>query len=428
MRVHAHYPLALLCLATAVYPGRVRCQAVFPVKRDLVWSQPGNEIDSVKFSSDGNFIVLVNRVNWPDGEDAESVPETFFKGLEEQKKEDPRFADPIVRLIDLSGKTFCAVSYGWNPDVSRDNKSLVYSRQKNPISGLRLLAETQAGNDIQLFDCEKKQGQTIAEPDSGYLDNPVFLDDGNSIIFTENEGVNGAYAGTVAFDRFDLKQNQKNVVLPKMSVPAVPCPRPGPGESAHDFIICSQASNRTASFYQLVLQQDSTSRSLVAVLAAPIPSLPDFWMASNYDVRLVSLVPKMKEILSFGKKGMGDLNSATFQLASDQNALIFSDHWRVFSLDQARFVPDIGPRNTRRRSVYSPDLKFYLSAEPAGDDPDHFVLYRAADGAKLVTFRKMARVNEAVWNHSSSRFALVGLRPRAPGSAYREELFVYSIR
>jgi hypothetical protein len=428
MRVNARFQLALLCLATAVYPVRVHGQAVFPVKRELDWSQPGNEIDSLKFSSDGNFIVLVNRVNWPDGEDAESVPATFFKGLEERKKENPRFADPIVRLIDLSGKTLCTVFYGWNPDVSRDNKSLVYSRQKNPITGLRVLAETQTGNDIQRFDCEKKQTQTIAVPESGYLDNPVFLDDDNSIVFTENEGVNGAYAGTVAFDRFDLGQNHKDIVLPRRSVPAVPCPRPGPGESTHDFIMCSQANNRTASFYQLVLQHDSTRKRLIALLGAPIPSLPDQWMASNYDVRLVSLEPEMKELFSFGRKGMGDMDDAKFQLASEQNALIFSDHWRVFSLDQTKFVPETGPRNTRRRSIYSPDLKFYLSAEPADDDPDHFVLYRTADGKRLVTFSKMARVNEAVWNHSSSGFAFVGLRLRAPGSAYREELIVYSIR
>jgi Tol biopolymer transport system component len=162
------------------------------VKPALNWSRPGNEITSPQFSKDGNLIVLVTRVHVPDGGEAEGLPESYFKELEERQKREPRFADPVIELIDLKGETVCEVSYGWNPSISPDNKSLVYSRQKNPITGLRILAETQAGNDIQVFDCEKQQARLVAEPDSGYLDNPLFFPDGNSIVYTQNEAVNGA--------------------------------------------------------------------------------------------------------------------------------------------------------------------------------------------------------------------------------------------
>jgi hypothetical protein len=113
-------------------PGTAHGQSSIAVKRDLNWSRPGNEITTPQFSMDGNLIVLVTRVHVPDGGEAEGLPESYFKGLEERQKREPRFADPTIELIDLKGKTICEASYGWNPSISPDNKSLVYSRKKIP--------------------------------------------------------------------------------------------------------------------------------------------------------------------------------------------------------------------------------------------------------------------------------------------------------
>src|SRR5258705_457010 len=137
--IRSRSALILLALAAST-PGIAHGQSSFHVKRDFNWSRPGNEITTPQFSMDGNLIVLVTRVHLPDGGEAEGLPESSFKALEERQKREPRFADPIIELIDLKGKTVCEASYGWNPSISPDNKSHVYSRQRNPITGLRMLA------------------------------------------------------------------------------------------------------------------------------------------------------------------------------------------------------------------------------------------------------------------------------------------------
>jgi WD40-like Beta Propeller Repeat len=412
-------------LVIAVSPGTAHGQSRIAVKRDLNWSRPGNEITTPQFSMDGNLIVLVSRVHVPDGGDAEGLPESYFKGLEERQKREPRFADPTIELIDLKGKTICEASYGWNPSISPDNKKLVYSRQKNPITGLRVLAETQAGNDIQIFDCEKRQTRLVAEPDAGYLDNPFFFPDGNSIVYTENEAVNRASGGPVGLTRVDLRQNEKTSLLSKTAVPAVPCPparSDGPTQVSY---VCSQMENPTGNFPQLLLQFAPVGNQLVALLGTPVPSPGDMYLAKDYDISLLSVLPEKKRILSIGKEEMANDEEDSFQAASDQRVMIFSHYWRPFSLTTGKWLPDLGPRNTRRTSTYSPDLKYYLTSEPT-DAPDHFVLYQAASGQKLQSFPKMITALEAVWSRDSKRLAIVGV-PANVGKVYREELGVFSL-
>lgn len=400
-------------------------QSSFPVKRALNWSRPGNEITTPQFSMDGNFIVLVSRVHVADGGEAEGLPESYFKELEERQKREPRFADPVIELIDLKGKTVCETSYGWNPSISPDNKTLVFSRQKNPITGLRMLAETQAGNDIQVFDCEKQQARVVAEPDAGYLDNPFFFPDGNSIVYTENEAVNGASGGPVGLTRIDLLQHAKANLLSKTTVPAVPCPPAGSGRQTLESFKCSQVGNLTSSFPQLLLQFAPVGNQLVALLGTPVPSPGDMYLAKDYDINLLSVLPERKKILSIGKEELTNDEGDLFQAGSDKKVMVFSHYWRPLSLTTGKWLPDLGPRNTRRKSMYSPDLKYYVTSEPT-DVPDHFVLYQAASGKKLQSFPKMVTALEAVWSRDSKRLAIVGV-PANVGTVYREELGVYSL-
>lgn len=398
------------------------------MKKELTWSLSGNEIRTPQFSVDGNFIVVVSRVHVADGGEAEGLPESYFSALKERQRKDPRFADPIIKLLDLHGKTVCEVSYGWSPSISLDNKSLVYSRQKKAITGLRELAETQAGNDIQLFDCEKKQARLIAEPDTGYLDNPFFFPDGNQIVYSENEAVNGASGGPVGIGRFDLQKDHKSTLLSKKTFPAIPCPPTASGKETRDSFMCSQTGNPTSSFPQLLLQVAPADNQLVVLLGIPIPSPGDTYVASTYDINLVSLVPETNEILSMGKMDMASPDEPTFQSVSDRRLVIFSQYWKLFSLSTGKWLTEVGPRNTRRRSVYSPDLKYYLTVEPS-DDPYHFVLYQTTDGKKLATLPKTVNADalDAVWSRDSKRFAIVGVSNGSTDSTYREELIVYSI-
>jgi len=90
----------------------------------------------------------------------------------------------------------------------------------------------------------------------------------------------------------------------------------------------------------------------------------------------------------------------------------------------------VGPKNTNPKSIYSPDLRYYLVAEGAkpDDEPDHFVLYRTADGKRIERFRRMAQVYEAVWSPDGKRFAMIGV-PLEGANPRRhvEELVIYSV-
>jgi WD40 repeat protein len=429
MKTNFHSYLALpFLLVSGVSPWATNGQSSFPVKRELTWSLPGNEIRTPQFSVDGNLIVLVNRVHVADGGEAEGLPESYFSALKERQRKDPRFADPIIKLLDLHGKTVCEVSYGWNPSISPDNKSLVYSRQKKAITLLRELAETQAGNDIQVFDCEKKQSRLVARPDTGYLDNAFFFSDGNSIVYTENEAVNGAFGGPVGISRFDLQHGHKSTLLSKKTVSAIACPPAASGKDTRSSFLCSQISDPTSSFPQLLFQVVPADHQLFALLGIPIPSPGDSYMASTYDIHLISLVPEANEILSMGKMDIANPDRPTFQLVPDRRMMIFSQYWKLFSLNTGKWLADVGPRNTRKRSVYSPDLQYYLTVEPS-DDPDHLVLCQTIGGQKLATLPKTVNpdVLDAVWSRDSKRFAIVVVSNGGSGSAYREELIVYSL-
>jgi len=397
------------------------------LRKELAWSQRQTEIADIRFSEDGRLVTFVSRVHWPDGEEAEGLPESFFRKLELRKQEDPRFADPVVKVVDLKGNLVCEARYGTHPAISPDDKSVVFSRQKQPISGLRALAATLAGNDLQAFDCATKQMRAIAQSNGGYLDDPLFLPGGNSVAYTENEAVNGAMGGPVAVVKTDLESGREEVLLAKNSTPSVPCPpAPSAKSDLQAFMCAHQPTNPSASFPNLILRVGRTDSHLLVLIGKPLPSAGDMYLAENYAFSLVSVFPGMQHLLSIEQTEMSKLWQLSLQAVSGERALLFLGYWKEFSVASRRWLPDAGPRNTNPRSVYSPDMKYYLAAEPS-DEPNHFALRRVADGKSLVDFPKMANVYEATWSHDSKRLAMVGVPLGASGSAYREELIVFSL-
>lgn len=411
---------SIMCVAAATGQSRL------PIGRVLTWSQPGTEIDSMSFSRDGRFIAMVSRAHEADGDEAEGLPESYFRTMKERKRKDPRFADPVIKMIDLKGKTVCEVSFGWNPSISPDDKQLAYSRQVKPISGLRVVAETEAGNDIQLFDCQTKESRRIAAPDKGYLDNPSFVEDGSALVYTQNEAVNGAFAGAIGVERLDLRLDRKSTLLRENPIPATPCPLRGTPEQTHDSIICSQATNRTTQFFPLIFQIDCANDQLMVLLGTPLPSLPDLYMANQYDMNLVSLVPVQRVIFPFGKIGLDRTDELSFQLASAHRVLVFSAYWKILSPTTGNWLPELGPKNTKQRSLYSPDLNYYLSFEPQ-EDSDHFVLYETKTGKALVALPHGVDATGATWSSDSKHFAIVMAPRGSVGLNYHENLIVYAI-
>ncbi len=431
MRINSYRSLSslfLIAIGLVVFAQPTHGQSQPPVRRELVWYQPGDEIQTPGFSPDGNFLVLVTRAYWPDGADAEGLPDSFFKKLSARAKANPRFADPVVKVINLAGTVVCEVQYGWNPSLSRDDKRVAFSEQVKPITGFRELASPQAGNGIRMFNCETKELNKIADPKTGYLDTPFFAPDGGSIVYTENEAVNGAFGGSVGIARFDLLQKREVALVKKEMVASVPCPSANSRESGLEAFKCSQVKDLTSSFPQIVFHAAPAGSDVIALLGMPIPSAGDMYLAQNYDMNLVSVLPERKTILALGKRSMESDDNTTFQPVSGERVLIFSQYWRLFSLATRDAVADVGPKNTRMKSVYSPDLKYYLCAEPDGE-PDRFVLYRTSDGKKLESLPKMAVVYDAVWSSESNRFAIVGVPVTGANAMnHREELVIYSVR
>lgn len=364
---------------------------------------------------------------WPDGGEAAGLPDSFLGVLAAKAKTNPRFADPNVKVIGLDGRVVCEAQYGWNPTLSPDDKHIVFSDQLKPITGHRELAASESGNGIRLFDCEKKQTTKIADPRTGYFDEPFFSSDGTSVVYTQNEAVNGSYAGVVGISSFDLSQNREVSLLSKKTVAALPCPPIGSEGSTRQSLGCSQGQNLSSSFPQIVFGLSLAGNDVIAMLGMPIPAPGDMYLASTYDVELVSLVPERRTVIALGKHNIEGEDQTAFQAVADGKVLIYSRYWKVFSLTTGQQLGDPGPRNARLKSSYSPDLKYYLSAEPE-DGPDRFVLYRTSDGKRVQNLRKMQIVYEAVWSSDSRRFAVTGV-PIAGVSAmnHREDLTVYSI-
>jgi hypothetical protein len=339
----------------------------------------------------------------------------------------PRFADPNIKVIALSGKVVCEAQYGWNPTLSQDNKRVVFSEQVKPITGYRELASPQSGNGIRMFDCETKELTKIADPDTGYLDPPFFSSNGESIVYTQNEAVNGAFGGPVGIARFDIKENRRITLAKKQIVAAVPCPPAGANLSGREAFNCSQVKNLSTSFSQIVFRSAPVGSNVVALLGMPIPQAGDMYLAQNYDMNLVSLIPEQRTIVPLGKRSTESEDNTTFQIVSGERVLIFSQYWKLFSLSSGKLLADVGPRNTKLKSIYSPDLNYYLCAQPDGV-PDHFTLYRTSDGKRLVSLPKMAPAYEGIWDPESHRFAIVGA-PLAGANPmnHSEDLVIYSV-
>ena len=372
----------------------------------------------------GNRIALVTRMHWPDGDEAESYSERYFRDLESKRTKNPRIADPVVKVLEINGAVVCEAQYGWNPDLSFDGNTIVFSRQKKPISGLRELADTMAGNDIATFNCTTKETNVIAEPDSGYFDHPFFLEDGKTVVYSKNQATNGAFGGAVGLEELMLPARQKSILITTELVPAVPCP-PEPGKTFQSAMCSKLGEQLSKSFPGLLLHVEHEGNTFLVLFGKPIPEAGDMYLASNYDLQLLSALPQATVIRELGKHGMGNLNEIAFHLIDKNRLLVYSDYWRVFSL-RGDELPDAISRNFRKDSLYSPDATYYLTPEPP-DEPDHYVLHRAADNKVIASLPKMVSVFEAVWNPNSKSFAIIGAPKLSRGTVYREELVVYSL-
>jgi hypothetical protein len=172
------------------------------------WLAKNLELYDVTFSPDGTEIAFVQRSHWPDGHEAESVAASELTELKNRAKTEPRFNDPDVRLAAVSLQGSESVAWGWAPAFSPDARKIAFARQKEPLTGRRVLASTLAGNEIAVYDRTSKAAAPVAVPARGHFASPSFTPDGVAIVFAYGDAINGSWPGGVGLGRVDLSTKQ----------------------------------------------------------------------------------------------------------------------------------------------------------------------------------------------------------------------------
>jgi hypothetical protein len=325
----------------------------------------------------------------------------------------------------MQGKSVCETRYGTAPAVSPDGRNIAFARQKKPITGLRELAKTQEGNDIQFYNCDIKEARTIAQPSSGYLADPEFTSNGDFVVYSVNEPVNGAFGGPVSLGMVDISTLQIQTLIQKQTATAVPCPKDDSSLSGFQKMMC-QESRLSENFPYQIFGFGIANKEMIILQGKPVPAAGDMYVASRYSLKLRSVFPKSEDLSDLGEIDQNGVSDLRFQAMRTGEVMVFQDHWKTFSVKNRVWLPEIGPPNIKKQSVYSPDLEYYAAAEPF-DAPNHFCLYRVKDGRKLFTSASATGVFDVVWSADSRKLVVV-VRPKdASARRYREELRVYSL-
>lgn len=178
-----------------------------------VLDDANTELYSPAFIPNSTSIAVVRKTHEPDGHEAESFSEKELAEISDRKKTKPRWADPEVTIVTEDGKERLVVDHGWNPEPSVKGDSIFYIRQVKPISGFRVLAETQTGNSLFSYDIAKKDKKELVVPSTGYLDAPIACLKDEKIAYELCDATNGAWGGQVGAGVFDLSTGTSQTVL-----------------------------------------------------------------------------------------------------------------------------------------------------------------------------------------------------------------------
>ncbi|MDX2105563.1 MAG: hypothetical protein SFY67_04090 [Candidatus Melainabacteria bacterium] len=175
--------------------------------------EPNTEIYSPIFLRSSSKVAFVKKKHEPDFHEAEAFTDSELRAFRDRSKTDARWGDPEVTLLTDDGTNSIKIDYGWNPEASAKGDRLYYVHQKQPISGKRVLAETQAGNEIYAYDLITKMNREVAAPQSGYFDSPKSHPTQDKITYAICDATNGAYGGSVGVGVYDAVRNTGRTIL-----------------------------------------------------------------------------------------------------------------------------------------------------------------------------------------------------------------------
>jgi hypothetical protein len=280
------------------------------------WHEKGYEIYHATLSPDNRDITFDRKLHWPDGHEAEMFSERELKRYEDRKKQNNRFADPEVMILDIGKKKINKIEWGWAPEISPDGQRIVYAYQLKPISGFRILAATLAGNEIHEYNMTTNKISTLTKPDSGYLNNPFYSND-DEVIYSFCDAVNGAYGGAVGIG----KVNTKTTVVDILYKPR------------HEFDL-----------YHIIDSVRANNGNILFIRKRPAES--GTFLANSYYYELIK-IDKNEEasvIYEWGKQRLGDRIKVGYKIDPPGNIQIYNNGWKSVTKgrDNSRDLVDYG--------------------------------------------------------------------------------------
>jgi WD40-like Beta Propeller Repeat len=366
------------------------------VRESLRWSLPNSRIVSARFGPGGRLAVVTEAL-YPDGHLAETYSKDELDRLQERAKREPRFADPVIRVLSPAGKETCTFGHGWSPALSDDGRFVTYENQKQPITGLRRVAEVLAGNGIRIHDCVTGEETTVAEPQSGHLAEPSFLADGQHIVFSYQEAINGSFTGGVGV--------------------GIATRKPG---GARPLV----APRKQGKFWHLVSFVQA-GPSLVVLDARPRPKPGDVYLADRYDYQMWRAWPEQGPHHSLGSRGEAEEPFA-LDAGNAKAVLVFDRGWRAFSIEAGRLVDDAAVARLPSATTFSTDFSLAAVLRPP-DEANRVDIVSTRTKRKLFTYRRPRMMPGSVaWSDDGTRIAVV-LYPAGEASRAPDQLVVLTL-
>lgn len=311
----------------------------------------------------------------PDGHEAESYGEKEIAAMDAKQKKDPRWNDPEIAIVAIPKGSVEKVDYGWNPISSKDDSRVFYSHQNKPITGKRVLAETQSTNEICAYDKLTKKISVLAKPTKGYFDQPLLSPDGRWLAYEICDVVNGAYGGCVGLGLIDLSNGKNKIPL-----------KPAEHHKLPDLI--------RSPFWA----QDQ----LVAV--REIPKRPGTYMSDAYEKEIVNCTDTAKVI--YKSKAKSEDAEFKARLSSDNQVDIVDDD-KHLRLDAKTGKTTPAPKGSAD-SYLSPDKKFRVVQN------DNIEIQDAKTGKVILKMRRPADSSaegcldpQFIWSADSSMLAMI---------------------